>query len=297
MSVEPDLLLQVLANTTAKWAVYVTAAIGFGVLYRALRVFHVSYAAIIGATPYVAGTAIHFGVPPALAVVLAFAAMLGATTLTEIAIFGPLSRRGASAEGGMIASLGVYTVALSLVGYFFGFSQMRLGLSPQGGWTWGGVVFAQSQALAIAFGLAAVALLATLESLDLGTRLRALGDNPRLLALYGQRVSAIRISAWCYATLFAAAGGLIFSADIGVDTRSGMQLFLAAAVIVFLGGVERPIGWIAAALVVATAENVAPLFLESKWSSTVVYGVALVLLIIRPRGLAGIKLRSGRAYV
>jgi branched-subunit amino acid ABC-type transport system permease component len=73
-----------------------------------------------------------------------------------------------------------------------------------------------------------------------------------------------------------------------------MQLFLAGAVAVFLGGVNRPIGWIIAAFVLALVQNLTPLLVEARWATSALYAAALAILIFRPDGIAGIRLRAER---
>jgi branched-chain amino acid transport system permease protein len=227
---------------------------------------------------------------------LALAAAIAGASLLEFAIYHPLERRGAGSEGGMIASLGFFGVAESLGGAAFGYGLLRIPLTSDGSWTLGGAIIGRAQVLQIGIGLAAIVALFFLERSDLGVRLRALGDNPRLMALRGGQIGRLRLWASIWAATLAATGGIAVGGDTGFDPRTGMQLFLAAAVAVFLGGVDRPLGWVLAALVLAFAENVTSFGLEAKWAPTIVYAVALALLMLRPRGLTAIAQRVGRTH-
>jgi branched-chain amino acid transport system permease protein len=296
MTPTADLVVQLAANIASRWAVYVILALGFGVIYRALRVFHVSYAALIGLPPYVVAAGLNAGMTLWAAAALALAAAIAGASLLESVIYHPLERRGAGSEGGMIASLGIYGVAQSLGGAAFGYSLLRVPLISEGTWTLGGAIIGKAQALQIGIGLVAVAALFFLESSDLGVRLRAIGDNPRLMALRGAQIAHLRLSASIWAASLAAAGGIAVAGDTGVDPRTGMQLFLGAAVAVFLGGVDRPLGWVLAAFVLAFAENTTSFGLEAKWAPTIAYAVALGLLMLRPGGLTAIAQRVGRTH-
>ena len=117
-----ELALQLLANSAAKFAVYGILACGFGLLYRSLRVFNIAFGALIVSAPYLAlWLTIHGGVPPVAAAVAAIGGTVAAAVVAETLVFRPLDRRGAGAEGGMIASIGVYAAAHGLIGIFFGY--------------------------------------------------------------------------------------------------------------------------------------------------------------------------------
>jgi branched-subunit amino acid ABC-type transport system permease component len=296
MTLTADLVVQLAANIASRWAIYVTLALGFGVLYRAVRVFHVSYAALIGLPPYIVAAGLQAGMTPWAAGALALAAAVAGASLLELVIYDPLERRGAGSEGGMIASLGVYGVAQSLGGAAFGYALLRAPLTSDGTWALGDAIIGKAQVLQIGIGLVAVAALFLLERSDLGVRLRAIGDNPRLMALRGAQITRLRLWASIWAASCAAAGGIAVGADTGVDPRTGMQLFLGAAVAVFLGGVDRPLGWVLAAFVLAFAENVTSFGLEAKWAPTIVYAMSLALLMLRPRGLTIIAHRVGQTH-
>lgn len=289
-----DLFLQIGANTLAAWGLLLLAAIGFGLLYRTLRVFHIAYAFFIGAAGYALFACVGAGVPLAGAIPLAIASGVVAAALLELAIFGPLVRLGGAAETGMIASLGTFGLCQSLLTASFGFSLVRIPLGQVPGVVVGDAIVSAGQLVAVGLGLGAMACLSILERSLLGVRMRAYGDNPRLMALSGVRLGRLRVLTWTIATTFAAMAGMVMLADVGLGPQSGMQLFLAGAVAVFLGGVDRPVGWIIAALVLALAQNLAPLILEARWATNVIYAVALAILIARPSGIVGTARRAGR---
>jgi branched-chain amino acid transport system permease protein len=286
-----DLALQLLANSAAKFAVYGILACGFGLLYRSLRVFNIAFGGLIVAGPYLTfWLIIDGGFPPVAAAAVGVAGTIGAALVAEALVFRSLDRRGAGAEGGMIASIGVYAAAQGVIGILFGYGQNLIPLFPRGSVTLGPVYFAHAQTAQVATGAVALAAITAFAGrARLWTLLRALGDDPELLVYRGGRPDRLRMGAWTIAAALAAIGGLITAADVGVDPRSGLQLFLGAAVAVFLGGQQRLAGWLLGALCVAMFESTITLWFEAKWAPTFVYSVTLILLAVRPSGLVGAR--------
>jgi len=288
-----ELFFQLIANAMAKWCVYGLLACGFGILYRALRVFHVAYAAIVIVAPYAAlALAARLPLAAALGGGVAVAVMLA--LLCEALVFRPLTMRRVGAEGGMIASLGLYLVLQNLLVVVFGPGLLVIGNNPVVMHPLGPVSVSSTQIvyMEVAAAVALASGLLATRNPRLLVQIRALGDQPQLLAFHGGRISRLRLLVWVSAAALGGVAGVLYGADVGVDPHVGMQMFLGGAVAVFLGGRDRVAGWLVGALCVALVENLIALWLGMVWAPTVVYAVILVVLHFRPRGMLTLQRRT-----
>ena len=76
-------------------------------------------------------------------------------------------------------------------------------------------------------------------------------------------------------------GGTALSISPGEDTR----YLLASLVVVIVGGMGSIIGAVVAALLLAQVQGLASLWIPPVWAETLVYGVMLLVLVVRPAGL------------
>ena len=72
-----------------------------------------------------------------------------------------------------------------------------------------------------------------------------------------------------------------------VSPFMGFPVTIAAFVVVILGGLGRPEGTIAAALVLGVVETYGVALTSPTYRSILVYGVFVLLLLARPQGLLG----------
>jgi branched-chain amino acid transport system permease protein len=293
-----ELVFQLLANTVPKWGLYGLLACGFGLLYRSLRVFQMAFAGVVIIAPYGAlllTRSLGLSLPLALALGAAIAAMAGGAL--EGAVFRPLAER-ASNETSMIASLGVLVVIQNLLGVAFGQALQNFDRGVAARIEVGPVAMTSIQLIQVAISVVIIAVFFVVMKHSASMlQIRAMGDQSRLLTYQGAHVARLRLIVWLTAGTLGGVGGVLYAFDLGIDPRVGMQLFLGAAVAVFLGGRDRAAGWIAGAFCVALFENVVTLWLDARWGPTFMYACALGLLLVRSRGLLVLKTRAGEEGV
>lgn len=101
-----------------------------------------------------------------------------------------------------------------------------------------GVNVSQDQLIVMAIGLVGVAALTVVLSwTPLGRSMRAVVDNPELVALTGTSPVKVRRIAWCIGTAFAGLSGVLLAPSVGLDgtvlTLLVVQAFGAAAIGMF----------------------------------------------------------------
>jgi branched-chain amino acid transport system permease protein len=121
-----------------------------------------------------------------------------------------------------------------------------------------------------------------------GIRFKATAENPALAAYCGIRLNGLLSFAWAVAAGAAVLGALLYSLKTPLDTTitdAGLLAFPAA----LIGGMDSIGGAFAGAAVLAFAVAVSTTYLGSEAAQPIGFGIALIVLLVRPSGLFGAR--------
>lgn len=233
-----DLLLPLMVIGIATGSIYGLAAMGLVLTYKTSGIFNFAHGAIAALAAF-AYYELHIGqglpwpialalavvvLPPVIAVVLEriTRALAGGTAMTKIA-----------------ATVGLQLALVSALLAHYG----RIGLKfpaflPTATVDVFGVLVGADQLISTGIALAgAVAFFLFFRLSPMGTRMRAVVDNPELLSLTGTNPVVVRTWAWLIGIWFAAVSGVLLAPQLGLDalllTLLVVQAFGAAAVGLF----------------------------------------------------------------
>jgi branched-chain amino acid transport system permease protein len=145
------------------------------------------------------------------------------------------------------------------------------------------------------FALAAVVLLALYVVLNrtwLGRAIRASAINPDGAALVGVNVGAVAAMTFAVGVAAAGAGGSIVGVLYPFLPGSHYQWIARVLSIIVLGGLGSLPGAVVGALLLGVAEAATVAYVSPQWATAVPYVVILVVLLLRPQGLMGSRLRA-----
>jgi branched-chain amino acid transport system permease protein len=125
-----------------------------------------------------------------------------------------------------------------------------------------------------------------------GRAIRAASENPQGSELVGVDVRGVAALTFAVAIATTGAGGSILSVLYAVFPASHYQWISRLLGIVVLGGMGSVPGALAGALLLGVAEALTATYVSTRWSVVVFYLVILVVLLVRPQGLAGSRLRE-----
>jgi branched-chain amino acid transport system permease protein len=151
----------------------------------------------------------------------------------------------------------------------------------------------------IALGLAIVlvALLnALLQRTQLGRALRAIAENPNAATLMGIEVQRIVPVVFVIAGVLSALAGILYAASYGTVTPfMGEAIATDAIAGMVLGGLGNIWGAIAGGLLVGLVKVLAISTFGAEIEKIPVWGLLLLILIVRPSGLfGGSKIGKGK---
>jgi branched-subunit amino acid ABC-type transport system permease component len=134
-----------------------------------------------------------------------------------------------------------------------------------------------------------VALLLFLSKAKAGRAMRAATQNPDAARLMGVNIDLMSSLAIGISCALAAAGGVLAGGLFYINPYMGGPQLLMGFVIIIIGGLGSIPGTIIAAFIVGFINSITTSYLGSNYAGMLVFLAAIVVLLIRPKGLLGIE--------
>jgi len=125
-----------------------------------------------------------------------------------------------------------------------------------------------------------------IEKTKLGAYLRAGTENPKLVEAFGINVPLMVTLTYGFGVALAGFAGVLAAPVIQVQPLMGQNLIIVVFAVVVIGGMGSIMGSIVTGLGLGVIEGLTKVFYP-EFSSTVVFLVMVVVLLIRPAGLFG----------
>ena len=286
--------LQLVISGIAQGCIYGLIALGFVLIYKATET--VSFAQgdlmMLGAFAGLAGMTM-LGFPFWLAVISAIGAMALLGLVTERLVIRPILGQPAF-------SIVMLTIGLGYVGR--GLITMIPGIGTEThtlpvpykdqAWTLGGLVVSMEQtAVIVVTAVLCAALYALFKYSKLGLAMQASSQNQLAAYYMGIPVKRLNGLVWALAAAVAAIAGLLLAPITFVHANMGfigLKAFPAAVV----GGFGSLPGAIVGSLVIGIVESLSGFYLPEGFKDIAAYIVVLIMLMVKPNGLFGEKLRK-----
>lgn len=287
-------VLQLLISGVAQGCIYGLIALGFVLIYKATET--VSFAQgelmMLGAFGGLAGMTF-LGFPYWLAVISAIAGMAVFGMLLERIVIRPIL--GQPAFSIVMLTIGIGYVARGLITMIPGIGTETHTLPvpyKDQIWKLGGLVLNVEQMVVIAATAVLSALLFTVFKYSkIGIAMQASSQNQLAAYYMGIPVKRINGLVWGLAAAVAAIAGLLLAPITFVHANMGfigLKAFPAAVV----GGFGSLPGAIVGGLIIGIVESFAGFYLPDGFKDIAAYIVVLVMLMVKPNGLFGEKLRK-----
>ena len=125
-----------------------------------------------------------------------------------------------------------------------------------------------------------------IEKTKLGAYLRAGTENPRMVEAFGVNVPLMITLTYAFGVALAAFAGVLAAPVIQVSPLMGQNLIIVVFAVVVIGGMGSIMGAILTGLGLGVIEGFTRVFYP-EGSSTVVFVIMVIVLLIRPAGLFG----------
>lgn len=279
---------QILANSLITASVYGLLAIGFNLIYGTVRFFDLSFAAVpvIGAyMVFLFAKMVHL--PLWLAVILGVAIGSGISYGVYRLVYVPLRQRKASKMVFLVAALGLYTVAISVIPIFFTSQFQTLSnLVEVKTITIGSAILTNVQVLMIIlFAVIGIVTAIILQKSRTGKAVRAVADDEEVTKTMGIDTQAIIGKVFIAGGAIAALTGILIGFDTGMEPNMGFSLIMKAVIACIIGGVGNIYAGIIGAIFLAVIENVGVWYFSAEWKDLIAFTVLIIFLLIRPQGI------------
>ncbi len=289
------MFLQLVVNGVVSGAIYALMAVGFALIYNSTHIFHLAHGAVFTLSAYALFFAVKtLRLPLGVAILMAICLSI----LLGLAIEGwgyrPLRERKVSLATFLISSLGMFIVVENGLILLFGAMPKLITEDPLKAYRMGSLIVTQLHLAVIVCCLLIFPFLQFfLTRTRVGKMIRALSDHPELARVLGLKTDQIYLFITILGAALAGVAGIFVALDTGVTPVMGWDAVLVAAVAVIIGGVGYLPGAGIAALMVGLIQNLSVLEVSAQWQSTITFGILILFLMIRPKGIFG-KIVSSR---
>ncbi|MCL5736820.1 MAG: branched-chain amino acid ABC transporter permease [Actinobacteria bacterium] len=291
-------VVQVLYTAVVLGSTYALMASGLTLIWGGLRFLNLAYGAVFSVGAFAAYWAVaSWGLPPLAALPVGFFASAALGAIIHLGIFRPLLKRPDGETSTLVAGLGIALfVQAALV---IRFSPRERSLPPLVHGSFdipGGVVASASAALIVVSAAITLTILSIfLTRSQYGVGIRALANNRNGAELLGIDTGRLVLLVMVLGSGLAGLAGVLLSSFYFVSIAAGFTALVKGLIVTITGGLGNLRGTLIAAYLVGFVESSVSLWLGVRWSLPVLFAGVLILLVVRPRGIAGrISFEGGR---
>ncbi|WP_454916825.1 branched-chain amino acid ABC transporter permease [Xanthobacter sediminis] len=282
------MLAQQIVNGLMLGAIYMLMAVAFTLAIGVLNFLNFSLPGLFMLGGMVAFGFIRLGWPT----LFAFAAALAAAALVSLLVerFAYRPMQGGDPEVPLVSSLGFLVLLENLMLIYFGSDQQSFpALVPDLNLRFGGLVIGIAQLGSLALSVLLVLWLSWfLSSTATGRCIRTVAENRDTAVLMGVDTGRLVPLLFVASALLAAVAGLLFAVNYQqVSPFMGEGVGFKGVAAMIVGGMGSIWGAVLGGLLIGLAEVLSISFIGADVVNITVYGLLLLILIVRPQGLLG----------
>ena len=277
-------------------SIYAIIALGYTMVYGIAKMLNFAHGDIIMVGGYVAFTAMSaLNLPASVAVLLSVLFCTALGVIIEGVAYKPL--RGANSLAVLITAIGVSYLLQNLALLIFGANPKSFqSVVPIRSMSFANgqlVISGETVAAIAACFLVMVVLTTFINKTRAGQAMLAVAEDKGAATLMGINVNAtVALTFAIGSALAALAGVLLCSAYPTLTPTTGAMPGIKAFVAAVLGGIGSIPGALIGGLLLGVLENLSKAYISSKLSDAIVFSVLILVLVVRPTGILGKKMRE-----
>jgi branched-chain amino acid transport system permease protein len=283
-----NLVLAQLVLGVVNGVFYAMLSLGLAIIFGMLRIINFAHGVFFTMGAFAAWMLLNFfgiGYWPALIIVPIVVGLIG--ILIEIFLIRFLYRL--DHLYGLLLTLGLATAIEGTIRMIFGAQGLPYDVpaSLHGVYRLGFMLLPVYRVWVVASGLAVCAgTWLTIEKTSLGAKLRAATENPLLVQAFGVNVPVMLTFTYGAGVALAAFAGVLAAPIYSVDPYMGTNVVIVVFAVVVIGGMGSILGSIVTGFGLGMIEGLAKAIFPQA-SSTVIFIVMAIVLLLRPSGLFG----------
>ncbi len=285
-----EILGQLVLNGLIAGGTYALAAIGYSMVYGALKFINFAHGSVAMVGAYLAFVlalgGMHLPLVWAFLLAMVLTALLG--IMIERIAYRPLRRAPKLAP--LTTAIAVSLILDAAVMIIMGADIKTFDLPIQKGFGIGPLLITPVQTIIIVMSLILMLLLHfLLTRTKLGRAIRAVADDHTLAQIAGLNSDFVISAVFAIGSALAAASGILIGLDTNLQPTMGFTITVKAFAAVVLGGLGNVYGAIVGGFLIGLVENLGVWYIPPVWKDTIAYGILILALFLRPSGLFGKK--------
>jgi branched-chain amino acid transport system permease protein len=188
----------------------------------------------------------------------------------------------------LLLTLGLSMILSDALSVGFGPNTVRPEIPVKGGVELLGVFLPAYRAVLIVVGSAIIAAVYVLVyRTSLGAMIRAAAFDRSMAASLGVPVERVYAATYAFGVALAALAGVLLSPIFSVFPTMGHDFLVLAFTVVIVGGMGSIKGAVLAGLLLTQVQAIASLYISPVWTDPIVFGIMVIVLMLRPQGLFG----------
>ena len=281
-------LLQIALAGIAQGSLFALTALGLVMIYNASSVVNFAHGAMGMAATYVAYVLMtKWQAPFALAFAGALVAAFVLGVVVQTLFLARL--RNAPLMSQVVVTLGLFMLLQGLLGLAFGYNPRpmseSISIKPV---ILGDLVLRPQDVLELALLLVlGLALAALFAATKVGLGMRAITENPYAAQLMGIPVGRVLAIAWGVGVMLSAVAAILAAPMTSVTPNMMDTIVVYGFVAAIVGGFGSMAGALFGGLILGVVVNMIDAFLAPELAMSIVFGLLLVVLYVKPDGLFG----------
>ncbi|PWH20712.1 MAG: branched-chain amino acid ABC transporter permease [Ardenticatenia bacterium] len=284
-----EIFVQLLINGVIAGGTYALAAVGYSMVYGALKFINFAHGSIAMVGAYIAFVLVTMAdVPLVPAFLGSMLLTAGLGVMVERVAYRPLRRAPKLAS--LTTAIAVSFVLDAAVMIIMGADIRTFSLTGMRSYQIGPIYITPVQGAIILTSLVfMVGLYGLLTRTKLGKAIRAVADGISLAEVSGIDTNLIISAVFAIGSALAAASGALIGMDTNLQPTMGFIITVKAFAAVVLGGLGNVWGAVVGAFLIGIVENTGVWFIPPVWKDSIAYGILILALFLRPSGIFGKK--------
>jgi branched-chain amino acid transport system permease protein len=266
----------------------ILVALGLTIIFGLLDVINMSHGEFYALGAFVALALASIGLPFWLLLLLVPLVMLPVGYIVERGLIQRVFHTGERHVTTLLLTFGLGLVMEDAFRLVFGPNPHKPEVPISGAIDVFGVFLPLYRLFLILGGAAVVALVAlVVYRTRLGAMVRAAAFDRNMAASLGVPVQHVYAGAFAFGVALAGLAGVMLAPIYSVFPTMGRDFILMAFTVVIVGGMGSIAGVVVAGLLLTQVQAISSLYISPVWSDPIVFGIMVLMLMVRPQGLFG----------
>ena len=285
-------LIQTLISGLSLGSIYALIALGYTMVYGIAKMLNFAHGDVIMIGAYAGIVAVaQLGLPPVIAVLLSIVICAVLGMLIEFLAYKPL--RAAPPLSVLITAIGVSYFLQNIALLIFGSQQkayptvITLPSLQLGGVTVDGITILTLAITAVIM----VVLTLFINKSKLGKAMRAVSEDKAAASLMGISVNRTITLTFAIGSALAAFASIFYGMTyVYIKPTTGAMPGIKAFTAAVFGGIGSIPGAMLGGILLGLIEQMSKTYISTLWADAIVFGVLVLVLVLKPTGLLGKKI-------